>query len=142
MTFILHPRLEADTNTLCQWPLSQVLLMNDRRFPWVILVPRRENLVELFDLSADDQQQFTLESVTLARSLKHHFQAHKMNIAALGNQVTQLHIHYIARFTNDVAWPGPVWNSGTTERYEPSELAKQALALQILLKPQFEEVLP
>ena len=139
MAFTLDSRLAADTIPLCHWPLSQVLLMDDRRFPWVILVPMREGITELFELSPKDQQQFIIESMTLGRCLKDHYQAHKMNIAALGNQVAQLHIHHIARFTDDTAWPGPVWNSGATERYEPSELGKQTAALRALLKLQFEE---
>ena len=139
MAFTLDSRLAADTITLCHWPLSQVLLMDDRRFPWVILVPMRAGMTELFDLSPDDQQQLTVESMTLGRCLKHHYQADKINIAALGNQVAQLHIHHIARFTDDVAWPGPVWNSGTTERYGPSERMRQTLALQHLLQPLFQE---
>lgn len=116
--FALHPRLAADCRLLADWPLCRVLLMNDRRFPWVILVPRREAVREVYQLSDKDQAQFWKESATLGRWLIQHFEGHKLNIGMLGNLVSQLHAHHIVRFESDVCWPNPVWGQGTPIPYE------------------------
>ena len=107
--FELDHRLANDTVLVGNLPLSRVLLMNDQQYPWVILVPRRENIREIFQLSLADQQQLSRESSELSAWMSSHFSAEKMNVAALGNLVPQLHIHHIARFTGDPAWPKPVW---------------------------------
>ncbi len=107
--FTLHPQLEQDCIELGRFPLCRVLLLNDARYPWCVLVPEREDVREIFELSAEDQQQLQLESVRLARFLAETFQADKMNVAALGNLVPQLHIHHIVRYRSDPAWPKPVW---------------------------------
>ena len=123
--FELDPRLAADTFLLGKTPLSQVLLMNDGRYPWLILVPRRSDITEPFELSEADQAQLWQESMQLGEAMKAHFAADKLNIAALGNQVAQLHVHHIARFHTDDAWPGPVWGVGSAVPY--SDAARYAL---------------
>ena len=132
--FALDPRLAADTFVVGETPLSQVLLMNDARYPWLILVPRRYSATEPFELSEADQAQLWRESMRLGGAMKAHFAANKLNIAALGNQVAQLHVHHIARFHADDAWPGPVWGVGSAVPY--SEAARNALMneLRSLLK--------
>ena len=123
--FELDPRLAADTFVVGETPLSQVLLMNDARYPWLILVPRRADITEPFELGEADQAQVWQESMRLGELLKAHFAADKLNIAALGNQVAQLHVHHIARFHADDAWPGPVWGVGSAVPY--SDAARDAL---------------
>ena len=123
--FELDPRLAADTFLVGETPLSQVLLMNDARYPWLILVPRRADITEPFELSEADQAQLWQESMQLGEAMKAHFAADKLNIAALGNQVAQLHVHHIARFHFDAAWPGPVWGVGSAVPY--SDAARDAL---------------
>lgn len=109
--FNLHPQLAKDTFLVGEFPLSTCRLMNDCRFPWLILVPRVAGIKELYELSPTDQAQFLRESSWLSSQLAKTFQADKMNIAALGNQVPQLHFHHIVRYQNDVAWPNPVWGT-------------------------------
>ena len=123
--FELDPRLAADTFLVGETPLSQVLLMNDTRYPWLILVPRRGDITEPFELSETDQAQLWSESMRLGEAMKAHFAADKLNIAALGNQVAQLHVHHIARFHTDDAWPGPVWGVASAVPY--SDAARDAL---------------
>ena len=123
--FELAPRLAADTFLVGEAPLSQVLLMNDARYPWLILVPRRADVTEPFELSEADQAQLWQESMRLGQAMKAHFAADKINIAALGNQVAQLHVHHVARFHTDDAWPGPVWGVGSAVPY--SDAARDAL---------------
>ena len=123
--FELDPQLAADTLLVGETPLSQVLLMDDARYPWLILVPRRSDVTEPFELSEADQAQLWQESMWLGVAMKAHFAADKLNIAALGNQVAQLHVHHIARFHADDAWPGPVWGVGSAVSY--SEAARDAL---------------
>ena len=118
--FELDPRLKADTHFILQWPLSQVLLMDDRRYPWLILVPTRLNVSEPFDLTYEEQALLSREMMALGELMKEHFAADKVNIAALGNVVPQLHVHVIARFEDDDTFPSPVWGLGHAERYELS----------------------
>lgn len=119
--FQLHPQLAADTFHVRDLPLSALLLMNDRRFPWLILVPRRPGLSDLTDLSDEDRLHAWQEIDAAARIVKARFQADKLNIAALGNVVPQLHIHIIARKHTDAVWPRPVWGAGTVEPYARDE---------------------
>ncbi|MBM27712.1 MAG: histidine triad protein [Halieaceae bacterium] len=123
--FELDPRLAADTFLVGETPLSHVLLMNDARYLWLILAPRRGDVTEPFELSEVDQAQLWQESMRLGETMKAHFAADKLNIAALGNQVAQLHVHHIARFHTDDAWPGPVWGVGSAVPY--SDAARDAL---------------
>lgn len=118
--FILHPRLAADTAFVADWELSRVLLMDDARYAWAILVPRRADVTELFDLAAEDRAMLAEETSRAAQVLKAMSGARKINIGALGNLVPQLHVHVVARSEGDAAWPSPVWGHGTAVRYEPA----------------------
>ncbi len=126
--FRLDPTLERDTLQVTDLALCRVRLMNDERFPWLILVPRRTECRELIDLADEDRRMLTEEIDRCTRVLRDHAAADKMNVAALGNQVAQLHVHVIARFENDSAWPGPVWGVGTPRPY-PNDAATQCAAL-------------
>jgi len=118
--FILHVRLEADTAFVADWSLSRVLAMNDARYPWLVLVPRRAELTEIHDLSVADRAVLMEEIARASAALKSLSGAAKINVGALGNLVPQLHIHVVARNPGDFAWPGPVWGQGTAEPYEPT----------------------
>lgn len=134
MTFILHPQLAADTLPIGDLPLCRVLLMNDANFPWLILVPRRASLRELFDLEPHAYAEACQEIRMVAEKLSAHTKAYKINIAALGNMVPQLHIHIIARFENDAAWPNPVWNSGVSVRkYHENNIISMCYEIRNLL---------
>lgn len=111
MAFELHPDLARDCLTVGDLPLNRVLLMNTRLFPWLILVPKREGMSELFDLSLRERAVCSVEVNIVAEHLKQQLKAKKMNIAALGNKTPQLHIHVIARLEGDAAWPNPVWGT-------------------------------
>jgi diadenosine tetraphosphate (Ap4A) HIT family hydrolase len=117
-TFTLHERLQQDTLTVGNFRLCQLQLMNDSNYPWFILVPRQPGIREIFELSTKDQQQLLKESSHLAEILAKVFEADKINIAALGNMVPQLHIHHIARYQTDTAWPNPVWGFTTPQPYK------------------------
>lgn len=117
MAFDLHPQLAADTLLVGELQLSRLLLTNDNRFPWLILVPRAEDARDLIDLSRDDQVTLLDEIDTTSRALKRLTKSDKLNVAALGNMVPQLHIHVVARHTTDAAWPGPIWGVGTPVPY-------------------------
>ena len=132
--FELDPRLAADTFLVDETPLSRVLLMNDARYPWLILVPRRSDVTEPFELSEVDQAQLWQESMRLGEAMKAHFSADKLNIAALGNQVAQLHVHHIARFHADAAWPGPVWGVGSAVPYEAAAVEALMHELRSVLR--------
>jgi diadenosine tetraphosphate (Ap4A) HIT family hydrolase len=108
-TWTLNPQLERDTASIGDLPLSRVLIINDANYPWVLLVPRRANITELIDLDDVEQAQLMTEINRVARALRAVTDCDKLNIAALGNVVPQLHVHIIARFRNDAAWPKPVW---------------------------------
>jgi len=127
--FMLHPQLAADTALICDWKLSQILLMNDKRFPWLILVPRRASLTELFDLDREGQSTLISEIADVSRRLKQWAKADKINVAALGNQVPQLHVHIIARKNGDAAWPNPPWG-GAAVPYDGVELGRMAAELK------------
>jgi len=117
--FLLDPRLEADTIHLGDLPLSRALLMNDARFPWLILVPRRAGASEIADLDEVDATALMGEIRLSARLLAEIAGPDKTNVGALGNIVTQLHVHIVARFLSDPAWPGPVWGHGARTPYPP-----------------------
>jgi diadenosine tetraphosphate (Ap4A) HIT family hydrolase len=116
--FVLHPRLATDTALIADWPLSRVLLMNDARFPWLILVPRRIDSVELHDLDPLDRNELIGEISRASATLKAATAAAKINVGALGNLVPQLHVHVVARNPGDSAWPGPVWGHGVPTPYD------------------------
>ena len=117
MSFTLDERLTRDTFVVGDWPLSRVLLMNDARWPWLILVARREGVLELTDLDQADQAQLIDEAARASAFLKIHTRADKINIGALGNVVRQFHLHVVARKVGDPAWPGPVWGQGVATPY-------------------------
>jgi diadenosine tetraphosphate (Ap4A) HIT family hydrolase len=116
----LHPQLAQDTVPVGDLALSRVLLANDANFPWAMLVPRRPGLVELIDLEENAQIQLLGEIAATARALKSITECEKLNIAALGNQVPQLHVHVIARRHSDAAWPKPVWGAAAPAAYIPA----------------------
>jgi diadenosine tetraphosphate (Ap4A) HIT family hydrolase len=121
MSFALDDKLAADAFVVGDMTLTRVLLMNDARWPWLILVPRREGAVEIVDLETADRSQLIEEAAGAASFLKAHAGADKINIGALGNVVRQFHLHVVARTVGDPAWPGPVWGHGAARRYEESD---------------------
>lgn len=131
--FVLHERLAADTVALDDWPLCRVLLMNDQSYPWLILVPRRKGLEEIHDLGAGDRAQLTEEICRASRALQSSFAPDKINVGALGNLVPQLHVHVIARFKSDPAWPAPVWGKQPPVPYESGALQERTAALKAAL---------
>lgn len=133
MSFTVDPRLAADTHAIGALPFSELLLMDDARFPWVILVPRIAGARELIDLDEGDQRLLLGEIDRVARALEAMLRPDKLNIAALGNVVPQLHVHVIARFTGDAAWPNPVWGRGERVVYGERERAAQIAALRTAL---------
>lgn len=132
----LHPQLQSDTILAGDLALSRVLVMRDANFPWLVLVPRRPQLVEIIDLAESDQAILMTEIARVSRALKSITQCDKLNVAALGNTVAQLHVHVIARFRHDIAGPRPVWGAAPPRSYEENALQrfvgalKQGLALQ------------
>lgn len=120
----LHPQLARDCLYLGRFPLSHLLLMRDANYPWCILVPDRIAVSEIYQLNDADQQQLTRESSLLARALAEGFAADKLNIAALGNVVPQLHIHHIVRYRSDAAWPAPVWGQAPPRPYDEPALRR------------------
>ena len=120
MSFVLDPRLEADAVFVTDWPLCRVLLMNDARYPWLVLVPRRVGLVEIADLPAEDRASLMEEIVRAGEILRSLPGIAKLNIGALGNVVRQLHVHVVGRRTGDPAGAGPVWGHSPALPYEPS----------------------
>jgi diadenosine tetraphosphate (Ap4A) HIT family hydrolase len=118
----LHPTLARDTVEVARLPLCRVLLMKDRRFPWLILVPEREAVREIDELSAADRAELIEEIAQVSEVLKRLFRPDKLNVGALGNVVPQLHVHVVARFATDPAWPGPVWGSGAAVPYADDQL--------------------
>ena len=127
--FKLHPRLDQDCKVVGDFPLCRLLLMNDANYPWFILVPKRDGIREIFELSHRDQIQLLRESSHLAKVLMNNFDTEKLNIAALGNIVPQLHIHHIARNRNDRAWPKPVWGHCNARPYSQHDQQKVIFAV-------------
>ncbi len=124
MSFTLHPTLTKDTTPVRDMALCRVLLMNSRHFPWLVLVPKREGARELFDLNEADHRILSDEIYKVSKAFQKITSAHKMNVAALGNIVPQLHIHVIARFKDDAAWPAPVWSCNIPpDAYDAKEIA-------------------
>ncbi len=121
MTFALHPKLAADSTYVCDLPVSQVRLSHNAAFPWLILIPRYADVSEIIDLDVSLQQQLWQEIARSSQIMRDLFQPTKLNVANLGNVVSQLHIHVIARFNSDPAWPNPVWNSQITASYSVVE---------------------
>lgn len=123
--FLLDPQLESSSIWVHDHSLCQVRLKNDRRFPWIILIPRRPEIVEIFDLATVDQKLLWVEVGKWAKHMHDLFQAYKMNIEILGNKVRQCHIHIIVRYATDAAWPNSILNYGKCEPYFPEEITKR-----------------
>ena len=134
--FALDPNLLADTHPIGELPLSQLLLMDDARFPWLILVPRIAGARELIDLDEGDQRSLLGEISAVGRAFEALLRPDKLNIAALGNVVAQLHVHVIARTRQDAAWPRPVWGVGTRSAYTSSALQLRLSSLRAALHVQ------
>jgi len=128
--FALDPRLAADTRLVASLPLCDVQLMNDARYAWLVLVPRRGGLVEIADLSDDDQALLWREVDLAARALRAVAPCDKLNLGVLGNIVRQLHVHLVARCEDDAAWPGPVWGHGQARPYAEGALHKRLAAVR------------
>ncbi len=126
---MLHPQLQKDCHLLGHLKLSTVLLLNDARYPWIILVPQRPDLRELIDLDSGDRIQLLEESSLVQQVLLDLFRPEKLNVGALGNLVPQLHLHHVARFSDDPAWPGPVWGHSPAQPYDSEVYAVRSRQL-------------
>jgi diadenosine tetraphosphate (Ap4A) HIT family hydrolase len=126
----LHPQLAADTHPVAAFGLCELRLMDDANYPWLVLVPRLPNARELIDLDSQQRRLLTDEVDRAARALRDAFHPHKLNVAALGNVVPQLHVHVIARYEQDAAWPAPVWGRVAARPYAPEALAERIALLQ------------
>jgi len=136
--FALDPRLQQDTLPIGDFPLCRLLLSNDSNYPWFILVPRRDDISELFQLDDTDQQQLWKETTALAETLKDSFDADKLNVATLGNVVSQLHMHVIVRKRDDAAWPAPVWGKHPAQPYDAGQVAAIRERLRAVLTDDFK----
>lgn len=129
MDFQLHPRLKQDCINIGKLRLCRVLLMNDQHYPWFILVPEIAEITEIYQLKKADQIQLVEESSLMAETIMQQFSADKINIATIGNKVPQLHVHHIARYQTDIAWPAPVWGKVDSVSYSPQQ--EKALLTQM-----------
>lgn len=136
---VIHPRLQQDCIPVGRFDLCHLLLMNDANYPWFILVPDRDDLTEVFELDVADRNTLMAESCVLASHLKTALRADKINIAALGNMVPQLHIHIVARFQGDPAWPDPIWGKLPAVPYSEDNLRKLLDRLQVTALGNFTE---
>ncbi|MEE1888457.1 HIT family protein [Pseudomonas carassii] len=137
--FTLDSRLQEDSLVLGDLPLCRLLLSKDANYPWFILVPRRADITEVFELDEADQQQLWVETTALAEVLKDAFAADKMNVAALGNVVSQLHMHVIVRRQGDAAWPAPVWGKVPAIGYTQEQVDGIRQQVRALLGESFKE---
>ena len=131
--FELDPRLAADSVVVGDLPLCRVLLARDANYPWLILVPRRADVTEIYQLNDADRAQLMAESCRVAEAMAAEFVSTKMNVANLGNVVPQLHVHHVARFEGDAAWPGPIWGTHPAKPYEPEALEAMVSRVKALL---------
>lgn len=127
--FRLHDRLAGDTFAVSRLRLSRLLLSRDARFPWLILVPERPAVIGLHELETDDRHHLIEEIAEVSAALETLLSPDRINVAALGNLVPQLHVHVVARFRGDAAWPGPIWGHGSAEAYAPG--AAEALMARL-----------
>lgn len=134
MPLQLHPRLKQDCIELGRFKLCRLLLMNDSQFPWFLLIPERPDLTELYQLNQQEQVQFIEESCYLSKHLATLFHADKINVAAIGNLVPQLHIHHIVRYHSDIAWPAPVWGRFDPVNYTPDKIQEIRQLLTPIIK--------
>jgi diadenosine tetraphosphate (Ap4A) HIT family hydrolase len=133
-SWTLHPQLANDTGFIGDLTLSQALLMRDANYPWLLLVPRRAGVSEIVDLDPADRVQLMTEIADASRVLKSVTQCDKLNVAAIGNVVPQLHVHIVARRRDDPAWPRPVWGAAPPRAYEPAALAALIDAIRRALR--------
>ena len=131
--FQLHERLMTDTLLVGEFPLCLLLLSRDANYPWTILVPKRADIKEIYQLNSADRHQLLHESCVLAEAMQGLFSPDKLNIATIGNMVPQLHMHHVARTKTDAAWPGPVWGAATAIDYSEETLASIQVSLQTRL---------
>lgn len=136
--FKLHSQLAADCVHIGDFPLSRLLMMNDSQYPWCILVPRVCDVTEIFQLDDKDQQRLSAESALLSRLLCSTFSADKMNIAALGNVVSQLHVHHVVRYRTDAAWPAPVWGRLPVKPFAGEDLEVRLTQIKQMLPSGFK----
>ena len=132
--FALHPVLAADTVEIATWELSQVRLMKDANYPWLILIPVRHGITGMHELTADDGVTLMTEIARASRGLETLCNPDRINVAALGNMVPQLHVHVIARFESDPAWPGPVWGAVTRKNYGDEDLHHTIAAIKQVIR--------
>lgn len=130
----LDPQLADDSHPLATFDLCELRLMDDANYPWLVLVPRLPGAIELLDLDASQRHLLTDEIDRTARALRSAFRPHKLNVAALGNLVPQLHVHVVARFREDPAWPAPVWGRVAARAYSPEALVERIARLQDVLR--------
>jgi len=130
LQWFLHRQLEQDTETIGDLPLSRLLLSNDANYPWLLLVPRRAGACEIIDLEEADQRQLMTENAEVSRALRAVASCDKLNVAAIGNLVPQLHVHIVARTRCDAAWPMPVWGTVPTRAYDPADRERLVAALR------------
>ena len=130
MTFQLHPRLQQDCITIGRFELCRLLMMNDSQYPWFILVPEKTDINEIYQLTKPDRELLAEESSYLAENLAELYQADKMNIAAIGNIVPQLHIHHIVRYQTDRAWPAPIWGKFDAVPYTEQQITDNLARLR------------
>jgi len=130
MTFQLHPRLQQDCITIGRFELCRLLMMNDSQYPWFILVPEKTDINEIYQLTKPDRELLAEESGYLAENLAELYQADKMNIAAIGNIVPQLHIHHIVRYQTDRAWPAPIWGKFDAVPYTEQQITDNLARLR------------
>lgn len=130
MRFELHPDLERDGIAVGEFPLCQVLVINDSAYPWFVLVPKRNGISDTIDLGATDYAALWDESRIFSAAIMSAFKGEKLNVAALGNMTPQLHIHHIVRFKSDTAWPGPIWGKHPLTPYRDDELEALFKALR------------
>jgi len=116
-TFVLNPLFEATATFMTDWSLSRIMLVNDTRYPWILLIPRRNAVIEFYDLAESDQTVLMEEMVCASRAMKQATGAAKINVGSLGNVLPILHVHVVARNPGDPAWPGPVWGKGGAVPY-------------------------
>ncbi len=133
LRYELHPQLAADTHPVAAMSLCELRLMDDANYPWLVLVPRLPGACELIDLDSDQRRTLSDEIDHACRILRAGFQPHKLNVAALGNLVPQLHVHVIARYRDDPAWPAPVWGRVSARAYNPEQLLERIQRLRTAL---------
>lgn len=138
--FKLHPQLEKDGIWLGDFELSRVLLINDSQFPWLVLVPMQNDIGDIYQLDSCQQAQFWRESKRLSETVMALYKGDKLNLAAIGNMVPQLHVHHIVRFHNDALWPQPIWGKLPAKPYSEQQKQQQIAQLQQVLQPHFQVV--